>query len=45
MTGYDAVDERIAKTRTKKGCLLMVRTHPEIPLHNTPAELGARPGA
>ena len=36
------MDERIAKTRTKKGCLLMVLTHPEIPLHNNPAELGAR---
>jgi Transposase IS66 family len=42
ITGYDALDERIAKTRTKKGCLLMVLTHPEIPLHNNPAELGAR---
>jgi Transposase IS66 family len=42
ITGYDALDERIAKTRAKKGCLLMVLTHPEIPLHNNPAELGAR---
>jgi hypothetical protein len=42
VTGYDALDERIAKTRTKKGCLLMALTHPEIPLHNNPAELGAR---
>jgi hypothetical protein len=42
ITGYDALDERIAKTRTTKGCRLMVLTHPEIPLHNTPAELGAR---
>jgi hypothetical protein len=42
VTGYDALDERIAKTRTKQGCLLMVLTHPEIPLHNNPAELGAR---
>jgi hypothetical protein len=42
VTGYDVLDERIAKTRTKKGCLLMVLTHPEIPLHNNPAELGAR---
>lgn len=41
-TGYDALDERIAKTQAKKGCLLMVLTHPEIPLHNNPAELGAR---
>ena len=42
VTGYEALDERIAKTRAKKGCLLMVLTHPEIPLHNNPAELGAR---
>jgi Transposase IS66 family len=42
ITGYEALDERIAKTQAKKGCLLMVLTHPEIPLHNNPAELGAR---
>ena len=42
VTGYHALDERIAKTRTKKACLLMVLSHPEIPLHNNPAELGAR---
>jgi len=42
VTGYQALDERIAKTRTKKACLLMVLSHPEIPLHNNPAELGAR---
>ena len=42
VTGYDALDERIAKTGAKKACLLMVLTHPEIPLHNNPAELGAR---
>src|SRR6266705_3296429 len=42
VTGYEALDERIAKTQAKKGCLLMVLTHPEIPLHNNPAELGAR---
>lgn len=42
VTGYEALDERIAKTRTKQGCLLMVLAHPEIPLHNNPAELGAR---
>jgi cell division septum initiation protein DivIVA len=42
ITGYDALDKRIAKTRAKKGSLLMVLTHPEIPLHNNPAELGAR---
>jgi hypothetical protein len=42
VTGYQALDERIAKTRAKKRCLLMVLAHPEIPLHNNPAELGAR---
>jgi len=42
ITGYEALDERIAKTQAKKGCLLIVLTHPEIPLHNNPAELGAR---
>ena len=42
VTGYHALDERIAKTRPKKACLLMVLSHPEIPLHNNPAELGAR---
>ena len=42
VTGYRALDERIAKTHAKKVCLLMVLAHPEIPLHNNPAELGAR---
>ena len=41
-TGYDALDDRIAKTKAKKRHLLMVLEHPEIPLHNNPAELGAR---
>jgi len=42
VTGYAALDERIAKTRAKKEALLMVLRHPELPLHNNPAELGAR---
>ncbi len=42
VTGYDALDKRIAKTKAKKHFLLMVLDHPEIPLHNNPAELGAR---
>ena len=42
VTGYRALDERIEKTRGKKSSLLMVLDHPEIPLHNNPAELGAR---
>lgn len=41
-TGYDALDARIAATREKKASLLMVLRHPEIPLHNNPAELEAR---
>ena len=42
VTGYAALDQRIAKTKANKGPLLMVLRHPEIPLHNNPAELGAR---
>lgn len=42
VTGYYALDQRIAKTRDKKSSLLLVLDHPEIPLHNNPAELGAR---
>jgi len=41
-SGYDALDRRIAKTKAKKTSLLMVLKHPEIPLHNNPAELDAR---
>ena len=42
VTGYRALDERIEKTKFKKASLLLVLDHPEIPLHNNPAELGAR---
>jgi hypothetical protein len=42
VTGYKALDERIAKTRANKACLLMVLSHPEMPLHHNSAELGAR---
>ena len=42
VTGSRALDERITKTRVKKSCLLLVLVHPAIPLHNHPAELGAR---
>lgn len=42
VTGYAALDARIAKTRAKKHCLLLALAHPEIPLHNNAAELGAR---
>jgi hypothetical protein len=42
VTDYDALDERIAKTKAKKESLLMVLEHPEIPLHNNAAELATR---
>ncbi len=42
ITGYQYLDERIAKTKAKKEELLPVLDHPEIPLHNNQAELGAR---
>lgn len=42
VTGYDVLDQRIAKTKADKTYLLMVLEHPEIPLHNNPAELDAR---
>jgi hypothetical protein len=42
VTGYAALDERIAKTRSKQEALLVVLEHPEIPLHNNDMELGAR---
>jgi Transposase IS66 family len=42
VTGYDALDDRIAKTRAKKVPLLRVLDLPFLPLTNNPAELGAR---
>ena len=42
VTGYRALDEQIARTRAKTPFLLTVLAHPELPLHNNPAELGAR---
>jgi Transposase IS66 family len=41
-SGYQQLDECKARTLAKKNALLMVLTHPEILLHNNPAELGAR---
>ncbi|HVB25451.1 MAG TPA: hypothetical protein VNG51_26175 [Ktedonobacteraceae bacterium] len=41
-SGYDQLDERLALTWAKKEQLLQVLSHPEILLHNNPAELGAR---
>jgi hypothetical protein len=42
VTGYAELDRRLALTRDKKPELLLVLDHPELPLHNNPAELGAR---
>jgi Transposase IS66 family len=42
VTGYDELDQRIARTKADKTYLLMVLDHPEVPLHNNPAELDAR---
>jgi len=41
-TGYDLLDDRLRKTWAKKESLLLVLQYPHIPLHNNPAELGAR---
>ena len=41
-SGYDQLDARLTLTRAKKASLLMVLSHPEILLHNNPAELAAR---
>jgi len=42
VTGYTGLDRRIAMTHENKGSLLMVLRHPEIPLHNNPAEIEMR---
>jgi hypothetical protein len=41
-TGYEQLDERIAKTKLKKKELLVVLKHPYVPLHNNASELDAR---
>jgi len=41
-TGYGQLDARRAKTAPKKETLRWVRAHPEVPLHNNPAERGTR---
>lgn len=41
-TGYAALDERISKTKAKKGSLLLVLKFPQLPLHNNASELAAR---
>ena len=41
-SGYGELDKRMAATRSHKDSLLLVLKFPELPLHNNPAELGAR---
>ncbi|MEK6752160.1 MAG: transposase, partial [Chloroflexota bacterium] len=41
-SGYAELDKRMASTFSNKGSLLLVLKFPELPLHNNPAELGAR---
>src|SRR5260370_15994070 len=42
VTGYPALDERIAKTRAHQRELLLVLKHPELPLPNNTSELAVR---
>ena len=41
-TSYFDLDDRIRKTYANKESLLTVLTHPQVPLHNNPAELEVR---
>ena len=41
-SGYAELDKRMAATHAHKDSLLLVLKFPELPLHNNPAELGAR---
>ena len=41
-SGYQQLDERKRLTAAKISDLLRVLEHPELPLHNNPAELAAR---
>ena len=41
-SGYAELDKRMIATRSNKDALLLVLKFPELPLHNNPAELGAR---
>jgi hypothetical protein len=41
-SGYAELDKRMAITLAHKDSLLLVLKFPELPLHNNPAELGAR---
>lgn len=40
VSGYKELDERISIILEKKSQLLLILKHPELPLHNNPAELG-----
>jgi len=42
VTGYNDLDDRIAKTKNNNMQLLLVLKYSEIPLHNNDMELGAR---
>jgi hypothetical protein len=42
VSGYEQLDERKRLTAAKVSELLLVLEHPELPLHNNPAELAAR---
>ena len=42
VTGYAALDGRLAKTLANKPRLLLVLKYPELPLHNNAAEIAAR---
>jgi Transposase IS66 family len=44
-TGYEALDDRITKTESKREELLTVLSDPSVPLHNNASELGARVSA
>lgn len=44
-TGYEALDQRIAKTESNRDELLTVLSEPAVPLHNNASELGARVSA
>lgn len=44
-TGYQALDDRIAKTKSNREELLTVLSEPSVPLHNNASELGARVSA
>ena len=41
-TGYEDLDDRIAKTLAKNSELLLVLNFPQLPLHNNESELAAR---